>query len=285
MKSLCLFSPAKLNLTLKVINKRPDGYHNLSTFFEKINLCDELRLKSTRLKRIRIFCDHPAVPKGPKNLAYKAAKLLSQDFGLKQGVNIHIKKRIPVAAGLAGGSSNGATTLLGLNEIWKLGLKEEELVRYAKKLGADVPLFIYKYKYAIGKGRGDELKKVDLMEKRWHIVVIPRIKVYSREVFRGFKLKLTKRYDNVNILTRALKKGSVANVSALLSNDLEAAIVHAHPKLLQIKKNIEKMIGTKVIFSGSGPSLFGLAESEHKAKKLKSILSKHYAQVFAVRTL
>ncbi|MDP8266333.1 MAG: 4-(cytidine 5'-diphospho)-2-C-methyl-D-erythritol kinase [Candidatus Aceula meridiana] len=285
MKSICLFSPAKLNLTLKVINKRLDGYHNLSTLFEKVDLCDEVRLTRTQSKRIRVFCAHPAVPIGPRNLAYKAAKLLQQDFALSCGADIHIKKRIPVAAGLAGGSSNGATTLLGLNKIWKLGLKEGELVFYAKKLGADVPLFIYTYKYAIGKGRGDELKKADLSKKMWHIVVIPRIKVYSREVFRAFKLKLTKRYDNVNILTRTLKKGSVAKVSALLSNDLEASIVHAHPKLLQIKKNIEKMIGTKVIFSGSGPSLFGLVESEHKAKQLKSILSKHYAQVFALRTL
>ena len=285
MKTITLLAPAKVNLTLKVLGKRPDHYHNLSTVFEKINLCDTLRLKRTQTGRIRIFCSHPSVPEGPQNLAYKAARLLQKDFALANGVDITIVKRIPVAAGLAGGSSNAAMTLLGLNQIWKLGLSQKDLVFYAKKIGADAPFFIYKYTYALGTQRGDRLKNLKIGRKCWHIVVVPRLKVYSAEVFRAFKMKLTKTNDNANILTRALQKGSLADVRQFLANDLETAIVHVHPKLLAIKNNISNIINSQVSFSGSGPSIFTLAESEQKAKKLKSLLKNYYTQVFVARTL
>ncbi|MDD3374568.1 MAG: 4-(cytidine 5'-diphospho)-2-C-methyl-D-erythritol kinase [Candidatus Omnitrophica bacterium] len=285
MKSICLRSPAKLNLSLHVVSKRPDGYHNLSTLFEKINLFDDIRLSLRADKRIRIFCDHPSVPKGPKNLVYKAAEMLRKDCQVSIGIDIHIKKRIPVAAGLAGGSSNAATVLLGLNQIWGLKLTENQLVCYAKRIGSDVPLFIYKYIWALGVERGDCIKNVNLSNKMWHILIIPGIKVYSQEVFRAFKMKLTKRKDNATILTRALREGAYQKVSQLLLNDLEAAIVHAHPQLLKIKNNIEYMTGLNMCFSGSGPSIFGIVESEKEAKKMQSILSARYKQVFVVRTL
>ncbi len=285
MKSICLSSPAKLNLTLRVINKRPDGYHNLSTLFEKINLCDDIHFTSTLNGRIRIFCDHSAVPTGPKNLVYQVAADLKKNFGVPYGADIKIKKRIPVAAGLAGGSSNAATAIFGLNKIWELSLSFDKMIACDQRMGCDVPLFIYNYNYAHGTRRGDRIQRVFLDKKIWHFLVVPRFKVYSREVFRAFKMKLTKQSDNVNILSQMLKKKSVVKVSALLCNDLQPTILRIHPKLLQIKKNIEKIIGKPVIFSGSGPSLFGLAESEHKAKEICSHLKKHYQQVFAVRTL
>ena len=285
MKSICLRSPAKLNLSLHVVGKRPDGYHDLSTLFEKINLFDDIRLTLRKDKRIRIFCNWPGVPKGPKNLAYKAAQVLQKDFQVSNGVDIHIKKRIPIAAGLAGGSSNAATTLLGLNRLWRLNLTEKRLVSYAKQIGSDVPLFIYKYIWCLGAERGDRIKSVNLSKKTWHILIIPGIKVYSNEVFRAFKMKLTKRKDNVNILTRALREGTCEKVGGLLSNDLEAAIVRVHPLLLRIKNNIEYITGLKVCFSGSGPSIFGVVKSEKEAKRMQSILSDRYKQVFVVRTL
>jgi len=285
MKSIRLRSPAKLNLSLHVVGKRPDGYHNLSTLFEKINLFDEIRLVPRKDKRIRIFCKQGGIPKGPKNLAYEAAKILQKDFQIPIGVSIHIKKRISVAAGLAGGSSNAATTLLGLNRLWRLQLTEKQLVDYAKQIGSDVPLFIYKYIWCLGTERGDRIKSVNLSKKTWHILIIPSLKVYSNEVFRAFKMKLTKRKDNVNILTRALREGTCEKVGGLLSNDLEAAIVRVHPLLLRIKNNIEYITGLKVCFSGSGPSIFGVVKSEKEAKRMQSILSDRYKQVFVVRTL
>lgn len=285
MKSIRLRSPAKLNLILKVLEKRPDGYHNLSTLFEKISLWDTISFKKTLSGNIRIFCSNPAVPRGRGNLAYQAALMFKSNFNIKYGVDILITKRIPIASGLAGGSSNAATTLLALNRLWGLNLSQEKLLVYASKLGADVSLFIYNYIFCLGSQRGDRIKQVHLNKKLHHILIVPCIKVYSGEVFKAFKMKLTRKNDNVNILTHALQKGCLAQANKLISNDLETAIVSTHPKLLRIKNNIEKMIGIKVTFSGSGPSMFGLTDSESKSRQIRKILSKNYARVFAVSTL
>ncbi len=322
MKNIHLQSPAKLNLSLKVLGKRPDGYHNLSTLFEKINLYDDIYLRRSRTGKIRIFCTHPQVPKGAKNLAYQAARMLQDDFALANGVDIKIVKRIPVAAGLAGGSSNAAMVLLGLNAIWRLDLNFAQLLAYAKRLGSDVPLFLYKDIFCHGTERGDRIKGLKINRKYWHIVVTPRLKVYSAKVFKALidicsakgnkvvdirsfprrqkslyrsslatfdmektdKMGLTKTNDNVNILTCALRKNDLAKASQLLLNDLETAIVRVHPQLLTIKNNIKTISGLDICFSGSGPSLFGLVSTQSKAKKIAGLLAKHYARVFVVRT-
>lgn len=285
MKSIFLRSPAKINLCLKVLNKRPDGYHDLSTLFEKISLYDDLRFVLTSSGKIRILCDHSSIPCGPKNLIYKAARMLQMDFGISQGVDIHLTKRIPVAAGLAGGSSNAASTLLGLNKLWHLHLPPKTLIAYAKRLGSDVPLFIYKYNFCIGTGRGDRIRKVRINKKLWHVIIAPRLKVYSGEVFRAVKRKLTKRNDNANILTHELRKKDLRKVSQFLSNDLEAAIVRVHPQLRTIKNNIQRISGLDVCFSGSGPSIFGLVPTRKKAQVIAEKLGRHYAYVVVVRTL
>src|SRR6185436_451831 len=158
MKSITLQSPAKLNLYLKIVNKRPDGFHNLTTLFERIDLADEITLTSEASGRIRVSCDHPQVPTGPKNLVYKAAALLKQDFGIKQGVHITICKNIPVAAGLAGGSSNAATVLQGLNKLWNLKLTKTRLAAYAARIGSDVAFFLYDCSWALGTGRGEVIE-------------------------------------------------------------------------------------------------------------------------------
>ncbi|MCX5681815.1 MAG: 4-(cytidine 5'-diphospho)-2-C-methyl-D-erythritol kinase [Candidatus Omnitrophica bacterium] len=285
MKRIHLCSPAKLNLSLKVLGKRPDGYHNLSTLFEKINLCDDIDLTCTKTGKIRIACNHPAVPKGERNLAYQAAQMLKEDFGIANGVDIKIVKRIPVAGGLAGGSSNAATTLLGLNKIWQLDLTKEKLLSYAKRIGSDVPLFIYDYIFCHGTERGDRIKEVKIDRKFWHILVTPRLKVYSKEVFKALKIRLTKKADNANILTCALRENDVQTVSQYLSNDLGAAIVRVHPQLFKIKNNIKSISGLDVCFSGSGPSMFAMAPTFLKAKEVAHRLAQRYKDVIVVRTL
>jgi len=284
MKSIHLCSPAKLNLSLKVLGKRPDGYHNLSTLFEKINLYDDIYFKRTLTGKIRIFCSHPQVPKGPKNLVYQVARMLQDDFALANGVDIKIIKRIPVAAGLGGGSSNAATALLGLDKVWRLDLSQTQMLAYAKRIGSDVPLFLYKDVFSHGTERGDKIKGLKINKKYWHIVVTPRLKVYSAEVFKALKMGLTKTNDNVNILTCALKKNDLAKASQFLSNELEAAIVRVHPQLFKIKNNIKTICGLDVCFSGSGPSVFGLVATQTRAKKLSRLLARYYSQVFVART-
>ena len=284
MKRITLKSPAKLNLFLKVKNKRLDGYHNLVTLFERIDLFDEIELIPNKTGLIRILCRHPHVPKGPSNLVYKAAKLLRDDFSLEGGVNIKIIKRIPVAAGLGGGSSNAATVLLGLNKLWNLSLSRPALVAYAKRLGSDVPFFMYDCSGAIGTQRGDKIRRLFLKRKSWHILIVPRLKVYTREIFGALNLQLTKKDGNVNILHRALRKNNLPQIGSLLLNDLETTIVQFHPNLLKIKEKLKKLKVKGVLFSGSGPSIFGLTETKKEAEGLKVILSKQYRQVFVVGT-
>lgn len=285
MPSLRLYSPAKLNLFLKVLNKRPDNFHNLETIFERINLLDEIRLTANSTGKIKIICDHPQVPKGPKNLVYKVSQMLKKEFGITQGVTINIKKNIPVAAGLAGGSTNAATTLLGLNKIWEIGLSQKQLVEIGAKIGSDVAFFLYNSSWALGQGRGERITPLKIKKKLWHVVVIPRIKMYSKDVFERLNLKLTKKRADANILTLALKTQSALQVGNLLHNDLETSILSIRPQLLQVKERLLKYHFYGVSFSGSGPACYGLAPSEKVARVAAKDLRRYYARVFAVCTL
>ncbi len=292
MPSLLLQSPAKLNLYLKVLRKRPDKYHDLETIFERISLCDEIRLTSNTNGKIKILCDHPQVPKGPKNLVYRVGKMLQEEFGIKQGVTIHIKKNIPVAAGLAGGSSNAAATLLGLNKIWKLGLSQPQLVKIGAKIGSDVAFFLYDTSWALGQGRGERITPFKISQKLWHVVVVARIKLYSKDVFARLSdgqgrlnLKLTKKRVGVSIFTRALKGKDAFKAGALLHNDLETSILTIRPDLLSIKKRLCKYNFCGVAFSGSGPACYGLATTEKIARAAAKDLQRYYSRVFVVCTL
>ena len=284
MKSIRLQSPAKLNLILEVITKRPDGYHNLKTLFERIDLSDTISLTANRSGSIRIFCQHPQVPKGPKNLVYQVAKILQKDFKVAQGVDIRIIKRIPVAAGLAGGSSNAATVLVGLNKLWGLSLSLKQLVVYGKKIGSDAPFFLYNCSWALGTGRGDRIKKIKISTKLWHILITPNVKMYTRKVFGSLNLKLTKQRGNVNILTHSLRRNDLSRVGRLLSNDLESSILQLRPQLLRIKEKLESFPVAGVSFSGSGPSVFGITKSKNQAQAIRAILRRRYKQIFVVRT-
>lgn len=285
MRSLTLRSPAKVNLYLQVLGKRPDGYHNLKTIFERIDLCDEIRLTPNLDGAIRISCSHPQVPLGPKNLVYRIAALLKKEHKISAGVNIHITKHIPVAAGLAGGSSNAATVLLGLNRLWNLSLNRKKLWEYGQAIGSDVPFFLYDTSWALGEGRGDKITPLSLKAKLWHILIVPRVKMYSREVFTRLNLQLTKKWDDVNILIRSLTKNDIKMTEKLLFNDLESSILEICPRLLTVKERLTQNLNRKVIFSGSGPAVYGLTASKQEAQHVKRILEKRYSQVFVVRTL
>lgn len=286
MSTVTLRSPAKLNLFLQVVNKRPDGYHNLRTLFERIDLSDEIRLTSRKDSRIQVFCDHPQVPLGPRNLVYKAAQALRERCHVQKGITIHIKKRIPVAAGLGGGSSNAATTLLGLQEIWGLKLRPEEMWEVGRSLGSDIPFFLAKTSWALGLERGDRIIPKTIAAKIWHILVVPRVKMLTPKVYGALvSNKLTKTRPDVNILLRSLKINNINRVKQLFFNDLEPRIQTICPRLLNVKQRLEAFLGQKVCFSGSGPSIFGLMASRQEAEKAGKFLSQHYSQVFVTRTL
>ncbi|MBF0385588.1 MAG: 4-(cytidine 5'-diphospho)-2-C-methyl-D-erythritol kinase [Candidatus Omnitrophica bacterium] len=284
MKSIVLHSPAKLNLFLKIINKRPDNYHNIETVFERISLFDEIAFREINEDKIRIICNHRDVPTGPKNLIYKAVTLIRRDFCISQGVEVTVKKQIPVAAGLAGGSSNAATTLLGINKLWKLGLSREELVKYAKVLGSDVAFFLHDTSWALGTERGDKITPLKIKSKLSHILVVPRIKVYSKDIYGAINLGLTKRSHNATILIQYLKHSCGQDIDKYIRNDLEQTIIGLNPALQGLKQRL-KLLGIKgVMISGSGPAVFGITDNERHAESIKDRLDKVYSQVFVVKT-
>ena len=206
------------------------------------------------------------------------------------GVDIFIKKRIPVAAGLAGGSSNAAAVLQGLNRLWELKLPLKRLLNYANRIGSDVSFFMHDSPWGWGYGRGEQVKKLLISRKLWHVLVVPRVKVYTRQVFLQFRhehpnLELTKKGDDVSIWTPILRKMDGRTIALKLSNDLESAIFTVKPRLKRSKFFIEDIMGRKVSFSGSGPSLFTVVESHSQARKFAQILRRHFQQVFVVHTI
>ena len=180
-----VLSYAKLNLYLEILNKRPDGYHNLETIFERVSLMDEIVIKKAPGNSLRIETDSPDIPKGSGNSVYQAAALLKKNFAISAGLVIKIKKRIPVGAGLGGGSSNAASTLLGLNYLWNLGLSAEELKDYASRIGSDAAFFVYNYPLATGRGRGERIELWSgLKKKLWHIIAVPKLNVSTARIYR-----------------------------------------------------------------------------------------------------
>jgi len=285
MRSIRLKSPAKINLYLKVLRKRKDGYHQIKTVFERIDLFDEVLLKTRKDQRIKIYCRHPGVPIDNSNLVYKAAELLKADFGSKStGLDIRLKKRIPVAAGLGGGSSNAASVLVGLNKLWKLGLNKEKLRHYAGKIGSDVPFFVTSSSFAIGTGRGEKIKSLSKLGVLWHILVVPYNNLSTKEIYSSLNLRLTKNEDNVNMLVRALKNFDLSRLKDCIINDLEDVASKKLPKLLHIKEKLKKLGVGVFCLSGSGPAIFGILKSKKEAEQKARQLKSRNLQVFVVRT-
>ncbi|MBF0483212.1 MAG: 4-(cytidine 5'-diphospho)-2-C-methyl-D-erythritol kinase [Candidatus Omnitrophica bacterium] len=285
MNKLQLFSPAKLNLFLKVVNKRADGFHNIETLFQRISLGDEIILTKNTKGSITVSCNHPDVPIDERNLVYKVAAMFKQDFLVKSGVHIDINKRIPVAAGLAGGSGNGATVIKGLNQLWDLKLSKKQLIECARKIGSDVAFFLYDTPWALGTERGDKIQVLDIKTKFWYVIITPCIKLYTSDIYGGLNLQLTNKKVDVTILIQKLKNNKINELKSLLLNDLETVILKVAPRLKTIKERLGLFDIKGVLTSGSGPSVYAVVENETTAKEIAQHFSKRYKQVFVAHTL
>ena len=287
---MILNSYAKLNLYLEVINKRPDHYHNLKTVFERIDLADRIILKSRPDKKINLICNFPFVPKDNLNLAFKSAKLLQDTFAVEEGVDIKIIKRIPVGSGLGGGSSNAATVLLGLNKLWKLNLLPKKLVDLAKRIGSDVPFFIYGLPFALAELRGDKISPLKALNKvrLWHILVVPKIKVSTPIIYAKWDRysKLTRPKYDVKILNLALRKRDFPLLSETLFNSLEEITFKLYPRVRRIKESLKALGLKSILMSGSGPAIMGIVSSRKEALALREQLKgNRFWQLFVTRTV
>jgi 4-diphosphocytidyl-2-C-methyl-D-erythritol kinase len=287
MRPFTLRSYAKLNLTLKVVGRRADGFHELVTLFERIDLCDDIRFSPAPDGVFSIHCDDPAVPCDERNLVWKAARVLWEGEGISCGAKVTIRKRIPVAAGLAGGSSNGATALMGFKRLWGLKISRKSMAAYAALIGSDVAFFLYDTAFAIGTGRGEIIKPLALTARLWHFLVVPEEPVLTRDVYARFSsgTRLTPVGGDVSMMLRSLKKKDPVAVAAALVNDLTASILELKPHLGLLKDKVAGMKGVLgASFSGSGPSVYAITASAPAARRLRSLFGKKYRQVFVVRT-
>lgn len=267
-RSLTLASPAKLNLVLRVVGKRPDGYHELVTLFHRISLSDTLQLHK-RNSGIRLLSSHPRVPK-KTNLIVRAFHLLKARHPFSGGVTVRLRKRIPVAGGLGGGSSNAATFLIGMNRLFDLGLTVKELVRVGEALGADVPFFMSEARHAIGRGRGDEIQPLPFKKRLWFVLIPGTKGLSTRDVYSGLRnskrrVSLTRVNHGVRMASAFLEKGSLSRADRLLGNDLQGSAERIRPSLRKRRERLSGLHLGTCQMSGSGPTLFILFSSEEKA--------------------
>ena len=293
MKSLSLTSYAKLNLYLEVLGKRSDNYHSIFTLFERISLSDQIRLKLLPKGEIKIVLSGCPLPLGRKNLAYQAASLLKREFQIHEGVQIYIRKHLPISSGLGGGSSNAATVLTGLNQLWKLNLGVRQLAALGRRIGSDVPFFLHNCSFASATHRGDEIRALKLPVKFWHIIVVPRVKVRSHLIYKrwdGLTTKaagLTTRQSMVKILRPALLKKDFSKIGKLLFNSLEQATMAMHPVIGRIKSALSDLGLQATSMSGSGSAVFGLVSSRKEAYAVAGRLAANLQNwdVFVARTV
>lgn len=261
-KTLVIPSPAKINLFLKVVRRRPDGYHDIITLLSRIGLFDTVVLTFNQ-PSISVNCSHPRVPEDRSNLAYRAASLFFEALSSHDGVAIFIDKVIPVAAGLGGGSSNAAAVLMGLNQYYGFPFKDGELLAMAVKVGADVPFFLFRH-VAIARGIGNRLEVYEGLPPLSVLLVCPRFEVPTACVYENLNLTLTnrekkfkiKRFDQV-----------FPSVKSSFFNDLEQVTIGKFPEIKTIKETLLDLGAEIALMSGSGPSVFGLFKDAQQATK------------------
>ncbi|MBU0731052.1 MAG: 4-(cytidine 5'-diphospho)-2-C-methyl-D-erythritol kinase [Proteobacteria bacterium] len=283
-QTITVTAPAKINLYLAVTGRRNDGYHDLDTLMVKVDLCDTLHLRVID-KGIKLLCPDSDVPDDESNLVYKAASAFKELTGITRGVEITLEKKIPIAAGLGGGSSDAAATLHGLQELFQKKIASNVLIPIGRTLGADVPFFLSDYDSARATGIGDRLEKRELCGEFWFVLVNPGFAVSTKWVYENFALTTG---GNPYILGRKLESANGKNfffpdLGTILYNDLEAVTVAKYPEIQVIKERLLAAGAKGVLMSGSGPTVFGVFEDERIAFDGVGQLRQRYNKVFLAR--
>ena len=278
-------TPAKINLGLFILGKRPDGYHDLETLFQMVSLYDTVELESLDGK-IELVCDDPRVPAGESNLMIQAARLLQEAVPEKTGLGCRmvLKKKIPMGAGLGGGSGNAAGVLMGLNRLWDLKLKSAELFKIAARLGSDIPFFL-SAPSALGEGRGERLTVLPPPKKFHVILVYPRVPMATSEVYKALSFNLTKTSNNIKILREFFSQSNIISLGAHLHNDLEPVVIKRLPVVESIKGKLRSLSAAGTLVSGSGSTVFGIFEDSKAAEQAFARCSEEPWDAFLTETI
>ena len=257
MDNISLKALAKINLGLDVVRRRDDGYHEVRMIMQTINLFDRLEIKKIKEPAIKIHTNLFFLPVNENNLVYKAAKLLIDEFGIQEGVSVGLTKKIPVAAGMAGGSTDAAAMLFGMNRLFGLGLSKKQLMERGVKIGADVPYCIMRGT-ALAEGIGDKLSPLPAMVKCPVLIAKPQISVSTKFVYQNLKLDDKTVHPDIDRLIEDIRNKDLKAVSDHMGNVLESVTIPNYPVIAEIKDHMMEHGAVQAMMSGSGPTVFGL---------------------------
>lgn len=276
-------APAKINLTLDTLYKRDDGYHEVEMIMTTIDLSDRLSFENRNDSRIVLKVDETFIPSDDRNLAYRAALLMKETYQIKQGVTITLEKNIPVAAGLAGGSSDAAATMRGMNRLFELNRSLDELSELSAAIGSDVPFCVYGTT-ALCKGRGEILEILPKTPSAWVIVAKPQAGLSTPEIYGGLDLSQPFPVHTEQCL-KAIEENDYDALCKSLSNRLEPVSMQLQPEIAKIKTNMLNNGADGALMSGSGPTVYGFAQRERQARHIFNAVSGCCNDVYLVRTL
>lgn len=273
MDKISLKALAKINLGLDVVRRREDGYHEVRMIMQTIHLFDRVNIEKTSEPGIKIKTNLSYLPVNENNLIYKAGRLLMDEFDIAEGVSVDLDKRIPVAAGMAGGSTDAAAMLYGMNKMFGLGLSMQELKDRGVKIGADVPYCLMRGT-ALAEGIGEKLKSLPPMIKCPVLIAKPQISVSTKFVYENLKLDEMAKHPDIDQLIKDIKAKDLQGVCDHMGNILETVTIPNYPIIAEIKKNMIENGATGAMMSGSGPTVFGLFDDAEKAKQAYKAMKK-----------
>ncbi|MET1250458.1 4-(cytidine 5'-diphospho)-2-C-methyl-D-erythritol kinase [Sporolactobacillus sp. STCC-11] len=274
-------APAKINLSLDVLGKRSDGYHEVKMVMTSIDLADRVECGDLSENRILVRTSAPYVPEDERNFAYQAAQCIRETYRINRGVEIMIKKNIPVAAGLAGGSTDAAATIRALDKLWGIGMSYEEMLEIAAKIGSDVA-FCIKGGTALATGRGEKITPLSSLPPCWVVLVKPTVSISTAQIYKELDSQPIMHPD-VEAMMRAIEEEDFQKICRLLGNSLESVTMKKVADIAKIKEQMKGIGAEGILMSGSGPTVFALTQHESRMQRLMNGMRGYCSQVFAVR--
>ena len=275
---------AKINLTLDILGKRPDGYHEVAMVMQSVGLHDTIEMDKAK-EGISLSINVPWLRADEKNLAWRAAALMQQEYGLRGGVRMRLTKRIPVAAGLAGGSADAAAVLRGMDRLYKLGLSDDQLCELGARLGSDIP-FCLRRGTMLATGRGEVLTRLADMPETWVVLAKPRISVSTAWAYQNYDEQGAEQHPDNERIQQEIARGDRKGVAKLLCNVLESVTIKRYAVISRYKELMLEQGAMASMMSGSGPTVFGLVENRGTANKIADCLrASTKADVFVTRTM
>ena len=272
MEKIELKAYGKINLGLDVIRKRPDGYHDLDMIMQMVDVYDDIVITKNKTGKIEVKTDTAVLSNGKDNLAYMAAKMLMDEFDIKEGLTMNLEKFIPVAAGMAGGSSDAAAAFVGVNRLFGLGLSEEELMKRAVKVGADVPYCVMRGT-ALAEGIGEKLTRLPRVPHCYVLVGKPGVNVSTKTAYENLKLDdPAVVHPDIDGMVTAVRNGDLDGMISRMGNVFEPGIISKYPVIQEIKDLMESNGARKAMMSGSGPTVFGIFDDKEKMDRAAAVL-------------